>query len=132
VQAAELSDDALAALLQQHLQLDPTFYLSAAQQTHQKATTSSSNSKPSARSKTTGSKAATAAAAAGSSVRYESVDAFVSQMSKLLDMEREAEVAAAQEAATQCSTAVAQVQLMRLLCCLLSASPCCMGSWQEY
>ncbi|KAF6264977.1 P-loop containing nucleoside triphosphate hydrolase protein [Scenedesmus sp. NREL 46B-D3] len=73
---------------------------------------SNSSSGPSARSKAAGSKAA---AAAGNSVRYASVDAFVSQMSKLLDMEREAEVAAAQEAATQCSTAAAQARGRTLL-----------------
>jgi hypothetical protein len=108
VEAAELSDEEIAALLQQHLQLQPNLYFSAAQPTHHKASTKQqtlSSSKPPA-SKAGGSKAA---AAAGSSVRYESVDAFVSQMSKLLDMEREAEVAAAQEAATLCSTAAAQV-----------------------
>jgi hypothetical protein len=101
VEAAELSDEAIAALLQQHLQLQPDLYLSAAKQTHHKAAAkqqaTSSSSKPAA------------SKAAGSSVRYESVDAFVSQMSKLLDMEREAEVVAAQEAATLCSTAAAQV-----------------------
>lgn len=42
-------------------------------------------------------------------VQYASVDVFVAHMSKLLDMEREAEVAAAQEATSLCSTEAAQV-----------------------
>jgi hypothetical protein len=45
-------------------------------------------------------------------------------MSKLLDMEREAEVAAAQEAATQCSTAVAQVRTLFLCPAVLSVGTC--------
>uniref|UniRef100_A0A383VHI7 DNA helicase n=1 Tax=Tetradesmus obliquus TaxID=3088 RepID=A0A383VHI7_TETOB len=111
IAAAELSDEAIAALLQQHLQLQPDLYLSAAQQPRPNTTASSSNGKPPARSKAASGKAA----AAGSSVRYESVDAFVAQMSRLLDMERQAEVAAAQEAATQCSTAAAQARGRTLL-----------------
>jgi hypothetical protein len=109
VEAAELTDEAIAALLQQHLQLQPDLYLSAAQQTHHKASTKQQTPSGSSSSKPAASKAAGSKAAAGSGVHYESVDAFVSQMSKLLDMEREAEVAAAQEAATLCSTAAAQV-----------------------
>lgn len=123
IAAAELSDEAIAALLQQHLQLQPDLYLSAAQQPRPNTTASSSNGKPPARSKAASGKAA----AAGSSVRYKSVDAFVAQMSRLLDMERQAEVAAAQEAATQCSTAAAQVKgaafpMLSVMCCCARAA----------
>jgi hypothetical protein len=106
-----LSDDAIAQLLQEHLSISPAAFLTAAQQQPAHASNSSSGSKT-AQQRTTkqpraggsGTKEGGAAVAG-----YASVEAFVGVMTKLLDMEREAEVAAAQEATSQCSTTAAQV-----------------------
>jgi hypothetical protein len=114
--AAALSDDVIAQLLQQHLNISPAAFLNAAkkQPPHTNSSTASSQGPrqqgkgPSKHSKTgsSGPKAQVAG--------YASVEAFVGVMGKLLDMERDAEVSAAQEATSLCSTSAAQVRKARL------------------
>lgn len=109
-----LSDEAIGDLLQQHLGM-PAF-LTAAKQQPPRSASISTNSGPKQHSNAAGraSKQPGSAGArpkAGQAAAYESVEAFVGVMGKLLDMEREAEVAAAQEATSLCSTTAAQVRL---------------------
>lgn len=110
--AAPLSDEAIAQLLQEHLSISPAAFLQAAQQ--QPPHTSSSGFKG-AQQHTAKKGPAKQPRRGGSGPKqgqvaaYASVEAFVGVMTKLLDMEREAEVAAAQEATSQCSTTAAQV-----------------------
>lgn len=106
-----LSDELIAQLLQQHFSIPPSAYLTAVQQppsnsSSSKASASSSSSKLSKARASTGLGNGTKA---GSAKSYESVDTFVSEMSKLLELEKQAEVEAAQEATSLCSTEAAQV-----------------------
>lgn len=125
--SSTLTDADIAQLLQQHFNISPASFLAAATQPPPHASTAgavngSSSSKAarpagSAAQQQQGAKGASKPSKAGSSgatkshkaAGYESVEAFVGVMSKLLDMERQAEVEAAQEATSLCSTSAAQV-----------------------
>lgn len=103
VPTGTMSDEQLAQLLQQYFSMQPSAFLAAAQQ----PPNISKSSKPTKGSSRSGK---AAPAVQGNSTRqYESVDSFVSEMSKLLELEKQAEVAAAQEATSLCSTEAAQV-----------------------
>lgn len=109
--AAPLSDDAIAQLLQQHLSISPAAFLQAAQQQppHTGSTGSKGPQQHTAKGPAKQPRAGGSGPKQGQVAGYASVEAFVGVMAKLLDMEREAEVAAAQEATSQCSTTAAQV-----------------------
>lgn len=114
--AAPLSDDAIAQLLQQHLGIgSDTFLTAAKQQPPRSSTTSNGQAKQqsstarSSQQAKPGRAGPKGGAPSGHVAAYESVEAFVGVMGRLLDMEREAEVAAAQEATSLTSTAAAQV-----------------------
>lgn len=109
--AQELSDGDIAQLLQEHLGLCPAAFLAVANKQPTRAAggpagTQQQGSKAAGASKTHRPSVGQAAAKIAG---YESVESFVGVMGKLLDMEREAEVAAAQEATSLCSTTAAQV-----------------------
>jgi hypothetical protein len=102
-----MSDDDIAQHIQQHLGISPAAFLAAATQQPPRSApgptgASKARSKQAQSASGSGPKAQVAA--------YESVEAFVGVMGKLLGMERDAEVAAATEATSLCSTTAAQVR----------------------
>jgi len=109
--AQELSDGDIAQLLQQHLGICPAAFLAAANKQPTRAAGGSAGTQQQG-SKAPGASKAHKPSVGQASAKiagYESVESFVGVMGKLLDMEREAEVAAAQEATSLCSTTAAQV-----------------------
>eukprot|EP00878_Enallax_costatus_P011993 GHUV01012521.1.p1 GENE.GHUV01012521.1~~GHUV01012521.1.p1 ORF type:complete len:728 (+),score=288.54 GHUV01012521.1:305-2488(+) len=108
-----LTDEQIAQVLQQHFGIETTAYLAAAQQ--QPANSSSTRKGTASNSKDKPKASAAQANGPSTSKQYESVDAFVSQMGKLLELEKQAEVEAALEATTLCSTETAQARGRTLL-----------------
>jgi len=109
------TDECISQLLHEHFQIDPMAFLQAAQL----SSSSKQQANPSSRQQSSPSKpngTCKAAADAGDAYgvgavkQYTSVDSFVEEMSKLLDLERQAEVERAQEATNICSTSTAQVR----------------------
>lgn len=116
--AAEgLSDEAIAQLVEQHLKISPAAFIRAARQQPPRSNSSNAGgvqgSKPQAGKGNSKQPKPGSNGPKGQIAGYESVEAFVGVMGKLLDMEREAEVAAAQEATSLCSTTAAQVRCKR-------------------
>ena len=110
-----LSDNDIAQLLQLHLNISPAAFLQAAsKQPQHSSSTHPAGQKPQKGNSAASGKPSSAAGSGGphgqQQAVYESVEAFVGVMGKLLDLERQAEVAAAQEATSLCSTAAAQVR----------------------
>jgi hypothetical protein len=114
--AAALTDDAIAELLQQHLSTSPAAFRDAAtKQPPQFNGSNASSQGPKQQGQGPNKHLKTGSSGPKAQVaEYASVEAFVGVMGKLLDMERDAEVSAAQEATSLCSMSAAQVRKHRL------------------
>jgi hypothetical protein len=114
--AAALTDDAIAELLQQHLSISPAAFRDAAtKQPPQFNGSKASSQGPKQQGQGPNKHLKTGSSGPKAQVaEYASVEAFVGVMGKLLDMERDAEVSAAQEATSLCSMSAAQVRKHRL------------------
>jgi ATP-dependent RNA/DNA helicase IGHMBP2 len=101
---APLTDEALGALLAQHLPLPPGALVAASARG-----AAAPRSAPHARG-ADGVRSTSAPAVAAAGRHYDSVDAFVTHMTRLIDLERAAEVAAAHDAAAASSASAAQAR----------------------
>ncbi|KAF8070908.1 Ighmbp2 [Scenedesmus sp. PABB004] len=107
-----LADERIAALLQQHLGLEPAAFLAAAAAAQPPPARGAKQPGGGGRKQPAG---APQPGPVPQAAQYESVASFVATMGRLLDMERQAEVDAAHEAAALCSTARAQARGRALL-----------------
>lgn len=118
-----LTDEQIGQVVKERFGIELSAYLAAVQPT------TSSTGEGSRKSRSKGSVTQVNGHNNSSSEQYDSVDAFVAQMGKLLELEKQAEVTAAHEATTHCSTETAQVSS----CCADNALtstclPVCMRS----
>eukprot|EP00775_Hariotina_reticulata_P006215 gene6215-6451_t len=118
--AQSWTDEVIAQLLYTHFHIDQPALLQAAERSSQKQQAKASSKQPTPRNGTSKAGAAPAAADAdtyglAAVKQYTSVGSFVGEMSKLLDLERQAEVERAQEATNICSTSTAQARGRTLL-----------------